>query len=285
MKNNTINEINEKNKIKHSALCCVYCGKAYKTKQNLDKHLILCEIYNKSKNRSTSSSGHSIQKDEEDEIMTTIPSSKIMYQIVMELSLKYNNLETKLNEMRNYLSKKIKKIDIFQYLNDNNKVQPTLLFDHITEIITIEQSDIEYLFNNSYIETLNHILSKSISSGAGADEDLHLPIAAFRQKPNTIYIYTKINDQHNSWILVPKDKFIRFLNIIQFKISKAFSEWRKNNSQSLNEDDNQCILYDKTFSKLMGPEFKTDTTYNKYYSNIYHKIKKDMNVNFIEYEL
>ena len=106
MKNNTINEINEKNKIKHSALCCVYCGKAYKTKQNLDKHLILCEIYYKSKNRSTSS--HSLQKDDEYEVMTAIPSPKIMYQIVAELSLKYNNLETKLNEMRNYLSKKIK---------------------------------------------------------------------------------------------------------------------------------------------------------------------------------
>jgi len=128
------------------------------------------------------------------------------------------------------------------------------------------------------LETMNHILSKNIYIHE------NLPIVAFTQKTNTIYIYTKINDQQTSWIIMPNDKLIRFLNIIQFKISKAFSEWRKNNLQILNEDDTQSLLYDKTFSKLMTPEFKITATYNKYYSNIYHKIKKDINVNFVEYD-
>lgn len=47
MNNKQIKEIHNltnKNKIKHSALCCVYCGKSYKTRNNLDKHIILCEI-------------------------------------------------------------------------------------------------------------------------------------------------------------------------------------------------------------------------------------------------
>lgn len=272
------NEINETNKIKQSALCCIYCGKSYKTRINLDKHSILCEIYYKSKSKSNSKAV-TAKKEEEDEIMSTIPSQKIMYQILMELTIKYNHLEKKVIEMGNYVSKKIKKIDMFQYLNDNNKIKPSILFDNISEIISVDQSDIEYLFYNSYMETMNHILSKNIYIHE------NLPIVAFTQKTNTIYIYTKINDQQSSWIIIPNDKLIRFLNIIQFKISKAFSEWRKNNLQSLNEDDSQSILYDKTFSKLMTPEFKVTTTYNKYYSNIYHKIKKDMNVNFVEYEL
>ena len=268
------NEINETNKIKQSALCCIYCGKTYKTRINLDKHLILCETYYKSKSKSKVNSA---QKEEEDEIMSTIPSQKIMYQILMNLTIKYNHLEKKVIEMGNYVSKKIKKIDIFQYLNDN--IKPSIIFDNIGEIISVDQSDIEHLFYNSYIETMNHILSKNIYIHE------NVPIVAFTQKPNTIYIYTKINDQHSSWIIMPNDKLIRFLNIIQFKISKILSEWRKNNLQSLNEDDSQSILYDKTFSKLMTPEFKVTSIYNKYYSNIYHKLKKDLNVNFIEYEL
>ncbi len=32
----------EKNKIKQSAMCCIYCGKSYKVRLNLEKHLILC---------------------------------------------------------------------------------------------------------------------------------------------------------------------------------------------------------------------------------------------------
>ena len=43
--------MNINNKIKQTALCCIYCGKSYKTRINLDKHLILCEIYHKSKTK------------------------------------------------------------------------------------------------------------------------------------------------------------------------------------------------------------------------------------------
>jgi hypothetical protein len=119
-----------------------------------------------------------------------------------------------------------------------------------------------------------------------------LPMIAFIQKTNTIYIYTNPTtttsitttaSQKPIWTIVTREKFIRFLNIIQFKMSKALSEWRKKNIHLLNENDNQSILYDKTFSKLMDPEFKREATYNKYYNNIYNKIKSD--IKYIEYDV
>ncbi len=262
--------INNKNKIKSSCLCCVYCGKSYKTRTFLDKHLILCEIYYKSKNNTKS-----IINESEEEII--IPSQKILYQIILELSLKCNKLENKVNELTKFMTKKIKKVDILEYLNTNLSNQSLILFDNITEIIKVTPNDIEYLFNNSYLDTMNHILSKSIYK----NEEIELPIQAFNQKTNHIYIFDKSNENKNCWQIMPREKLIKFLNIIQFKISKAFSEWRKNNLIDLN-DDKQSILYDKTFSKLMSPEFKLDATYNKYYNNIYNKIKKDLNTNLID---
>jgi hypothetical protein len=71
-----------------------------------------------------------------------------------------------------------------------------------------------------------------------------------------------------------RENFIRFLNIVQFKISKAFSEWRKKNAQLLNDSDGQCILYDKTFSKLMEPDFKVEKTFVKFYNNTYNKLSR-----------
>jgi hypothetical protein len=71
-----------------------------------------------------------------------------------------------------------------------------------------------------------------------------------------------------------RENFIRFLNIVQFKISKAFSEWRKKNVQLLNDSDGQCILYDKTFSKLMEPDFKIEKTFVKFYNNTYNKLSR-----------
>ena len=300
---NKTKHVNTKNLIKQPALCCIYCGKSYKTRMNLDKHIILCEIYYKAKKSSKTptptSSTASINEDDEDDI---IPSQKTLYKIILELTLKCNKLENKVNEISKHITKKIQKINILDYLNSEkykNNNNPQLLFENITEMITLEQSDIELLFHNSFMETMNHILSKTIFNNhyeqpeqSEAPEQSNqsntvLPMIAFIQKTNTIYIYTNSNPTSNNqkpiWMIVTREKFIRFLNIIQFKMSKALSEWRKKNIQLLNDNDSQSILYDKTFSKLMDPEFKTESIYNKYYTNIYNKIKKD--IKYIEYDV
>jgi hypothetical protein len=270
----------EKNKIKHSALCCIYCGKSYKTKLNLDKHLILCEITHKSKR---SSSDSNLDNDDNDLLLQTV-SSKKLYEIVMHLALKCNRLEHKVSDLSKYVSKQNKKLDIITYLNNITNATtsatctniPILVFENITELVLVEQSDIEFLFYNSFIDTVNNILSRSIY---GEQTNSILPIAAFTQKTNTIYVYTKNNNNQTPsshsqhWSIVSRESFIRFLNIIQFKISKALSEWRKKNTQILNESDSQCILYDKTFSKLMDVDFKIEKTYIKFYNNMYNKLK------------
>ena len=263
----------EKNKIRHSVMCCIYCGKSYKTRMNLEKHLILCEITQQSK-RSLSHSKDKDDDDDEDNLMHQNFSSKKLYQIVMQLAVKCNRLENKVADLSKYITKKIQKIDVVDYLNNSTKSTntQTLLFENITEIITVDQSDIEFLFHNSFMETVNLILSRSIYNKT-ENLDLTLPIAAFTQKANIIYIFSKNEEQKMSWSIITRDKFIRFLNIIQFKISKALSEWRKKNTQLLDDNDGQSILYDKTFSKLMDPEFKIEKTYIKFYNNIYNKIR------------
>jgi len=279
----------EKNKVKHSALCCIYCGKSYKTKLNLDKHLILCEITHKSKRQQNTSENDNDFNDPVnyhyyDSIQNNpTTSTKKLYEIVMNLALKCNRLENKVADLSKYVSKQHKKLDIIAHLNNitnatitttSNDI-PILVFENITELIVVEQSDIEFLFYNNFIDTVNTILSRSIY-GQQTNNSI-IPIAAFTQKANTIYVYTKNNNQTTyqdpHWSIVSRESFIRFLNIIQFKISKALSEWRKKNTQILNESDSQCILYDKTFSKLMDVDFKIEKTYTKFYNNMYNKLK------------
>jgi len=269
-------QVNEKNKIKQSALCCIYCGKTYKTRLNLENHLILCEISNKSK-RSLSN-----VNDDTDNLIHENISSKKLYQIVMQLSMKCNRLENKVADLSKYVTKKIQKIDVIDYLNNTKSTNnPILIFENIIEIVTVEQLDIEFLFYNSFMETINQILSRNIYKNR---ENNELPITAFTQKQNIIYVYTKNDsniEQNLSWTIVSREKFIRFLNLIQFKMSKALSEWRKNNAQLLNESDGQCMLYDKTFSKLMEPDFKIEKIYVKFYNNIYNKLKINIPENYI----
>ena len=240
--NNTKNIMNSTiNKIKQSSLCCVYCGKSYKTKSYLDKHILLCEIWHKSKNKTNSNNSNNYNNiynqnnDADDEFV--VPSQKKMYQIILELAFKCNTLENKVNELNKFMSKKIKKIDILEFLN-NDLQKPSFIFDNMTDLIKVNQSDIEFLFNNSFLETVNHILSKNIYKNEDITTNTDpIPITCFIQKPNNIYIYDKTNTQtqenNHSWQIISREKLIRFLNIIQFKISKAFSEWRKTNVQIL----------------------------------------------------
>jgi hypothetical protein len=283
LSNNTKNIMNSTiNKIKQSSLCCVYCGKSYKTKSYLDKHIILCEIWHKSKNKTNYSNNQNINDDDD----FVVPSQKKMYQIILDLTFKCNRLENKVNELNKFMTKKIKKIDVLEFLN-NDLQKPSIIFDNITDLIKVNQCDIEYLFNNSFLETVNNILSRNIYKNEDENTNTHiLPITCFIQKSNIIYIYDKTNSQthenNQSWQIISREKLIRFLNIIQFKISKAFSDWRKTNIQILVDNDSASILYDKTFSKLMTPEFKKDVTYNKYYNNIYNKMKKDVNMYIVD---
>ena len=64
------------NKIKQPAQCCKYCGKSYMKKINLDKHVILCELLNTSKSKSS--------VDDEEEV----PSQRKMYQMILEIGKK-----------------------------------------------------------------------------------------------------------------------------------------------------------------------------------------------------
>ena len=99
---------NISNMIKQPAQCCIHCGKSYKKKTNLEKHVNLCELLNSKKTL--------IVEDEE-----TIPSQRKIYQILLELGSKFNRLEEKVDELNRWIVKKKKKINMIECLNTNTR--------------------------------------------------------------------------------------------------------------------------------------------------------------------
>ena len=252
------------NKIKQSSACCVICGKGYKTRRNLEKHIILCELTHNSKK------SPSIREEDE-----PLPSPYRMYQMLIELSQKYNRLDEKVDELNKWVIKKKKKINVLEWLNTN--ITPEVVFGNATEKVIVLDEDIEFMLNNTFNDTLNVIFSRSIY----IINEQNNPIIAFSQKPNIFYIYDKIEDAC-VWSELSKDKLIRFLSIVQMKISKAFCEWKKKNKDILSTDK-MATLCDKATVKLMTPEFKQESTLSKIRSIMYGKMKTDMKA-LVEYE-
>lgn len=258
------------NLIKQPSQCCVYCGKSYKKKTNMDKHIIICELLNDSKKRSSI-----INDCEEEEV---IPSNRKMYQILLELGSRFNKMEEKMDEINKWVIKKKKKINVLDWLNLNMKSE--IKFDNLIEKILINHDDIQYLFEKSFIETLNNIFSNNLYNLINNTDFNNSPIFAFIQKTNTFYIY---ENQDTGWIELSKEQLIKFLNKVHMKLFRVFSEYKRIHSDKLREDESFSVLCDKTSVKMMNIDFRQDTTLGRIKSMMYSKMKTDMKV-LVEYE-
>jgi hypothetical protein len=255
------------NRIKQSSQCCIYCGKAYKNRVNLDKHMNLCElIYKGTKYRKF------IIEDEDD-----IPSQKKLYKMLLELGQKYSKLEEKVEEISKFVIKKKKKINVIEWLNTN--ITPEILFERLIDKIIVTEEDIDYLFKNSFYDTLNNIFLNNLYNLK--DNEIYCPIFAFVQKPNNFYIYDK--NQKVEWHELSREKLIKFLYKVHNKISKELFNWKQNRNAEINNNDALATSYDKTILKLMSIELKQESTISKIRSQIYQHMKTDMKA-LVEYE-
>ena len=259
--------LNDPTRINNYKHCCVFCGKGYKNRSNMDKHIILCELLNKSRK--------STDKNNDEEI--ELPSQRKLFLMLLELGQKYNKLEDKVEELNKWVVKKKKKINVLDWLNIN--ITPDTIFENVSDKINIVHSDIDLFFQSNFFDTLHAIFSRTLFEFS----DNETPIFTFVQKANIFYIYESLGSDSYGWIELSREKIIRFLNKIHMKISKSLLEWKKTNNDRLRNDDALSMTYDKTIVKLMSVDFKLESTLGKVKSMMYNKMKTDIKT-LIEYE-
>jgi hypothetical protein len=253
------------NRIKQPGQCCVHCGKSYNKKSNLNNHVIICELLH----------SNSKSLDDEDE---PLPSQRKMYQMIIEISKKLNDLDQKMEEANKWIVKKKKKINIIEWLNLN--VIPDFTFEQFINKINILDDDINILFDNTFVDVLNQVFSRNFCNNETTENLKCLPILAFIQKQNIFYIY---KNKETGWSELDKENLILFLNNVFIKISRVFSDWKKINKDKLEEDEKFQLLCDKTSLKMYSVDFKQDSTLSKIKTTMYNKIKKDTK-GLVEYE-
>jgi uncharacterized protein YeeX (DUF496 family) len=253
------------NRIKLPAQCCVNCGKSYKKKENLNKHLVVCELLERGKKKQSIK----IEEDEEE----TIPSQKKLFEMLIDLGIKYSRLEEKVEEINKWIVKKKKKINVLEWLNSN--VKPTVTFEDIIDKINVNEEDISILLQNTFYDVLNNIFTRTIFHFSETEN----PIFTFVQKPNKFYIY----DSNNVWSELTRENFIKFLNKIHSKIFKEFYEWKKNREIEIKTNEKMSILCNKTLIKIMDININEESVLSKIKSSMFSRMKTDMKA-IIEYE-
>lgn len=258
-------ETNIPNMIKQPGICCIYCGKSYKKRTNLNKHIILCEILNNLR-----------KKNADDEEI--IPTQTMIYKILLEFGERFTRLEKKVEELskQSIVQKNLnqKKINVIQWLNTN--IIPDICFTQIMEKIMITKEEAKYLFHHNFIDTLNHIFSKSIYKNGHHEncENIKYPIYAFVQKPRKLYIY---ESSVQGWIEMSKNTLIEFLNKIHLKLFRMLTIYQKEHEKEMNENEKDMILYHKITVHMMDINFHSNKQIvGKIQNMIYTKIHEDI---------
>jgi len=246
---------------------CNYCGKNYKTRIYLNKHKILCETLVRAKKKNTTPEFTDLEP---------IPSQTQMYKIILDLSLKCNRLEEKVNEMQIWMDKKKKKINIIDWLR-NYKIIPDQSFLYFQDSIQILPEEIELILHHSYLHIFQIIMNRIFPL---KDNSFIYPIFHHLDKPNSIFIYNDIyfennNNHYNNrkWVEASKEQMLKFFKNIHFIFGKAFIQWKKANEDNIKDSDLQSDLYNKANIKIMGIQWKEDLTYNKCRSSLINAIK------------
>jgi hypothetical protein len=109
-----------------------------------------------------------------------------------------------------------------------------------------------------------------------AADNKDIPIFAFAQKTNIFYVYEMI-DGHKQWILLTKEKLIRFLNKVHIKWINVFYQWKKNKflEPGINKDKLEKI-FDTANIKLMDIDFDKENIFSKTRTILFQGLKTDM---------
>ena len=225
---------------------CKYCGKLYKKEAgHYLYHLSTC-------------------KKKDNNSKEVIPSQKEMWHIIKKL-IKQNNLQQKkIEELENRVQKDVKKINMIEWLNANEKSSPNFE-DWIKTNIQITIDDLKYIFQTDFGRGLIQILHNNIFNK-------NIPFKAFSHKNKELYVYNK-----STWKRVTNYDIKKIFGKIQLEIIKCSSEYEKTLDESKIYGMNNAE-YLKNNEKIMITEPKLKDRYQNYIKKIIiDEIKINMN--------
>ncbi len=233
---------------------CTFCGRGYQRKIYYSRHAALCELMCKSIK----------ERQLENQEFDDTPSVRVLYDVILEMSKKMSTMEQKMNEMSKWVDTKKRKINIIDWLNENNKYM-TLTVEDLIGHIKVKRNHLEYLFEEDYIGTIVLVLKELLP----LKQDTN-PIKAFEHKPNTLFVYTGGSPR---WMIIPDTLFEQLVNVVTKQLLDEFIIWQKENTKKMDQDD-FAIKYANNAKKIMGSGIMREQIYGKVKLDLYKYLKR-----------
>ena len=228
------------NLIKQPAQCCTHCGKSFKKKTNLQKHVALCELIVESNKRRSPTD------------IITVPSQEKIYIMLLEIGHRFTVMENKIQEMQTYISKSRKKLNVVDWLN--KRPRPTICFSQLSKSILVREEHIRYLMDHSLIETFTLLLEEYIYNLP------NLPLFACSQKTGKLYIFDKNTDACNTtatdaidaciWFEMNETIMSTFIHTIHNSLIRANVHFKKTHKSHIKQDEAFSVQCDEITLKI-----------------------------------
>lgn len=245
------------------SLECNYCKKNFKKTENYKKHILFCEILYKSKK----------EKENEEEKFDKIPTIVELYDIVKDLTIKYDKLQRDNDNLKQIINNRKRKINVIDWLNYNCK--PDECFIDWFSNIELRENQLEYIFDQGNIDGMLTILQELCSLNN------NLPLKCFTQKENTFYVYEKNNDK-NEWKIISNNELNLFFGSLNKKILSLFKTWQEKNTHKL-ENDDFAVEYIQKVRKILGKSESCEIENIKLKNKLYKFLKINVKT-IIEYD-
>ena len=240
---------------------CKHCQRGYKRKLYYDRHVLACQMLSKDPKT---------LKQEAQERADT-PTVRQLYDLVLELGIKYAKMEKKLDELSKWADSKKRKLCVVDWLNDN--CIPNEGFYAWKDAIDLEMRHLDILFEHDYVNGMLYILQELLPLASEAA----IPIKAFDQKENTLFIY-----QDDGWIVMSPSEFDSLLGGLSKTVMGFFVKWQEANKHKLNRDD-FSVTFTENVQKAIGGNFTKEQIHSRIRRGLYKHLKMNLR-NIVQYE-
>ena len=259
--------MNAAQNLRHNAVSkytCSSCRRGYKSKIYYNRHVSICELMCKSiKERQ-------LENEERDDT----PTIRVLYDVILELSNKINNMEKKIKDLSKWADMKKKKINMVDWLNQHQLTEEGKEQKNWEEFlleIKVERRHLENLFQTDYTSGILKVLQDFLTM------DQSEPIKAFDNKFNVLFVYCD-----NKWNILTEQMFQQLINNVVKQLLNEFVTWQTENADRMDQDD-FAIKYSINVKKMMGGNLTREQVYAKVKLDLYKYLKVNM-TNIMEYQ-
>jgi len=251
---------------------CKYCQNEYKLKVNYERHVGFCEFKSKSIRE---------MNNELDSAFEKTPTMKQLFGFMKELVIRVDKLEKENEKLKQYAYHEKRKIDILHWLSSH--CNPSVPFHNWITSFPFEKH-LQTIFDSN----LYNAIIKCFEESFHKDIIENLPIIAFSNKINTIYIYDKVIENSvitYKWYIMNDSLLNKWLQYIEKQFIIEFKKWCDEHPEfidSSHENDHKFQIYISNYQKILGGNMSTETRNHRIKQYLYNKLKKNIRVMDIE---